>query len=69
MRNGSEFHWKQSLRKDSNANGLHGRGSQGAEERVVERFEDQITWPDSWEICMQVRKDQLEQDMEQTGSK
>ena len=28
------------------------------------------TWPDSWEICMQVRKQQLELDMEQqTGSK
>ena len=27
-------------------------------------------WPDSWEICMQVRKQQLELDMEQqTGSK
>ena len=30
----------------------------------------QTTWPDSWEICMQVRKQQLELDMEQqTGSK
>ena len=29
-----------------------------------------ITWPASWEICMQVRKQQLELDMEQqTGSK
>ena len=28
------------------------------------------TWPASWEICMQVRKQQLEQDTEQqTGSK
>ena len=28
------------------------------------------TWPASWEICMQVRKQQLELDMEQqTGSK
>ena len=27
-------------------------------------------WPASWEICMQVRKQQLELDMEQqTGSK
>jgi len=34
------------------------------------RWESQITWPASWEICMQVRKQQLEQDMEQqTGSK
>ena len=30
----------------------------------------QTTWPVSWEICMQVRKQQLERDMEQqTGSK
>ena len=30
----------------------------------------QTTWPASWEICMQARKQQLELDMEQqTGSK
>ena len=34
------------------------------------RWEYQTTWPDSWETCMQVRKQQLELDMEQqTGSK
>ena len=34
------------------------------------RWEYQITLPASWEICMQVKKQQLEQDMEQqTGSK
>ena len=34
------------------------------------RCEYQNTWPASWEICMQVRKQQLELDMEQqTGSK
>ena len=34
------------------------------------RWEYQTTWPASWEICMQVRKWQLELDMEQqTGSK
>ena len=34
------------------------------------RWEYQTTWPVSWEICMQVRKQQLELDMEQqTGSK
>ena len=34
------------------------------------RWESQTTWPASWEICMQVRKQQLELDMElQTGSK
>ena len=33
-------------------------------------WEYQTTWPASWEICMQVRKWQLELDMEQqTGSK
>ena len=35
-----------------------------------ERWEYQTTWPASWEICMQVRKQKLELDMEQqTGSK
>ena len=34
------------------------------------RWEYHTTWPASWEICMQVRKQQLELDMEQqTGSK
>ena len=34
------------------------------------RWEYQTTWPASWEICMQVRKQQLELDLEQqTGSK
>ena len=34
------------------------------------RWAYQITWPDSWETYMQVRKQQLELDMEQqTGSK
>ena len=34
------------------------------------RWEYQTTWTASWEICMQVRKQQLELDMEQqTGSK
>ena len=34
------------------------------------RWEYQTTWPASWEICMQVKKQQLEPDMEQqTGSK
>ena len=34
------------------------------------RWKYQTAWPASWEICMQVRKQQLELDMEQqTGSK
>ena len=36
----------------------------------LKRWEYQATWPASWEICMQVRKQQLELDMKQeTGSK
>ena len=38
--------------------------------KFLKRREYQTTWPDSWEICMQVRKQQLEMDIEQqTGSK
>ena len=34
------------------------------------RWEYQTTWPAPWETCIQVRKQQLELDMEQqTGSK
>ena len=33
------------------------------------QWEYQTAWPASLEICMQVRKQQLELDMEQTGSK
>ena len=37
---------------------------------LKKRWEYQTTWPASWEICMQARKQQLELDMEQqTGSK
>ena len=39
-------------------------------EKFFKRWEYQTTWPASWEICMQVKKQQLELDMEpQTGSK
>ena len=38
--------------------------------KFFKRWWYQTTWPASWEICMQVRKQQLEPDMEQqTGSK
>ena len=38
--------------------------------KFFKRWEYQTTRPASWEICMQVRKQQLELDMEQqTGSK
>ena len=36
----------------------------------LQEMEYQTTWPASWEICMQVKKQKLELDMEQqTGSK
>ena len=39
-------------------------------ENSKKRWAYQTTWPASWETCMQVRKQQLELDMEQqTGSK
>ena len=38
--------------------------------KFFKRWEYQTTWPAPWEICMQVRKQQLELDMEQqTGFK
>ena len=38
--------------------------------KIIKRWEYQTTWPASWEICMQVGKQQLELDMEQqTGPK
>ena len=38
--------------------------------KFLKRWKYQTTWPASWDICMQVRKQQLEMDMEQqTGSK
>ena len=37
--------------------------------KILKEMEYQTTWPASWETCMQVRKQQLELDMEQqTGS-
>ena len=38
--------------------------------KFYKSWEYQTTWPASWEICMQVKKQQLELDIEQqTGSK
>ena len=38
--------------------------------KIWKRWEYQTTWPTSWETYMQVRKQQLEHDMDQqTGSK
>ena len=38
--------------------------------KFLNSWEYQATWPASWEICMQVKKQQLELDMEQqTGPK
>ena len=36
--------------------------------QFFKRWEYQTTWPASWEICMQVKKQQLELDMEQQTS-
>ena len=39
-------------------------------EKFWKRWEYQTTWPVSWKICMQVKKQQLERDLgQQTGSK
>ena len=44
-------------------------GSQQTVENSL-RWKYQTTWPASWEICMQVKKQHLQLDMEQqTGSK
>ena len=37
--------------------------------KFFKRSKYQTTWPVSWEICMQVKNQQLELDMVQTGSK
>ena len=38
--------------------------------KILKEWEYQTTWPASWEVCMQVKKQQLELGMEkQTGSK
>ena len=38
--------------------------------KCLKKWEYQTTWPASWEICMQVKKQQLELGIEQqTGSK
>ena len=38
--------------------------------KILQEWEYQTTWPASWEICMQIREQQLVLDMEQqTGSK
>ena len=33
--------------------------------KFLQRWEYQTIWPASWEICMQVKKQQIEPDMEQ----
>ena len=48
----------------------HLHASQQTVENSERELAYQTTWPASWETCMQVRKQQLELDMEQqTGSK
>ena len=59
--------WKSWLKAQHSENEDHGIWSHHF---MAKRWEYQTTWPASWEICMQVRKQQLELDMEQqTGSK
>ena len=58
--------WKSWLKAQDSENEDHGIRSHHFMEK---RWEYQTTWPASWEIYMQVRKQQLELDMEQTGSK
>ena len=36
--------------------------------KFFKRWEDQTTWSASWEICLQVKKQHLEQDIEQQTS-
>ena len=36
--------------------------------KIWKRWEYQTTWPASWEICMQIKKQQLKLDMEQQTS-
>ena len=37
--------------------------------KILKRWEYQTTWPASWEICLRIKNQQLELDMEQqTGS-
>ena len=38
-------------------------------EKFCERWEYQNALPASWETCLQIKKQQLEPDIEQTGSK
>ena len=48
----------------------HSKGAEGQRGKFFKRWEYQTTWPASWEPCMQVKKHQLELDMEQqTDSK
>ena len=37
--------------------------------KFFKRWEYQTTWPASWDICIQVKKQQSESDIEQTGPK
>ena len=37
--------------------------------KIFKKWEYQTTLPAFWEICMQVKKQKLEPDMEQTSSK
>ena len=71
-----------SVRLDHSCSGLHGCTAKGNMDKVVvrenfsweiskrkflKRWDYQTTLPASWEICMQVKKQQLESDMERSS--
>ena len=39
------------------------------QQKIHKKWKYQTAWPASWEICLQIKKQQLELDIEQTGSK
>ena len=62
--------WKHRIPAPDSWAAYHGSASVSPYFCVSLEMGFQTTWPASWEICMQVRKQQLELDMEQqTGSK
>ena len=64
--------WKkqESCRKASISALLTAKAFDCVDHNKLWKIQDQTTWPASWETYMQVRKQQLELDMEQqTGSK
>ena len=64
--------WKkgESFRKTSTSAVDYVKAFDCVDHSKLEKWEYQTTWPVSWEVCMQVKKQQLELGMkQQTGSK